>query len=464
MTKHKNSVLILSVVAFLLISLACGSSTAQQLASAVPATTNPNQAAGNEAATQPAQNTQATNVPESILPSATPSPQPESLTITSQGLGQDGQTIGYGFIVHNPNSNYAFESSDYQIALYNAEGTVIETDSGYIELILPGQNLGVGGNIYLDEGLTATKMDIQLSAGNVIVSDLVDLFVVEKTAYLPGDYSSYAVGVINNPYDKDITSLRVSALVYNDAKEIIGGGLTYLNFLLAQKSIGVSVSVTSNGTVANVELYPALSGLSLLETSDQLPEGASNLVLSKQGYGQDGSNLAIGMILENPNQGYSIENSLYHVTSYSSDGSVLGVSDGYINLLLPGQILGVADAQYLDEGAVVSTIDIQIMTGDYTQSDVIPTFTSENVSFLADQYSPQVTGEILNPYSQEVTNVRVDAIAYNDAGDIIGSGFTYLDFIPANTKAAASVYLSVAGTPAKVELYAAVSALSEIGG
>jgi len=56
----------------------------------------------------------------------------------------------------------------------------------------------------------------------------------------------------------------------------------------------------------------------------------------------------------------------------------------------------------------------------------------------------------------------VDAIAYNDAGDIIGSGYTYLNFIPANSKAAVSVYMTVAETPTTVELFAAPSALTDI--
>jgi hypothetical protein len=130
--------------------------------------------------------------------------------------------------------------------------------------------------------------------------------------------------------------------------------------------------------------------------------------------------------------------------------------------LLPTQTLGVADSQYLDEGVIVSRVDVQIKTGSFSELDIIPMFTSENVNFIPDEYSPQVTGEIISPYSKEVSNVRVDAIAYNEAGEIIGSGTTYLSFVPANSKAAVSVYVTVAGTPAKVELFASPSALSDL--
>jgi hypothetical protein len=460
MKKNKNSIFALSIAVFMLISLACGVKTAQPLESAAPLQVP----ASQESVNNPEPDPEPQQAIKSVEPETNPIPVVEAkpLELISQGFGQNGQEVGYGYVINNPNPDLAFDGSQYQIAVYNAEGTVIETDSGYINFILPGQQVGIGGTIYLDEGLTAAKVEIQINEGDAVASDLSGTFTSEKVTYAPTEYYSTARGVITNPYDQEVTNLQVSAIVYDEAGEIIGGGNTYLNFILANSSTGVIIPVTSNGNVSRVEIFPILTNFYDLDTSYQLPEGASNLVLTKQGYGQANTSMGIGMILENPNQGYAIENSMYHVTSYSEDGSVLAVSDGYVNLLLPTQTLGVADAQFLDEDVIVSRVDVQIKTGDFTESNEIPAFTSENVAFLPDQYSPQVTGEIVNPYSKEISNVRVDAVAYNDAGDIIGSGMTYLDFIPANAKAAVSVYVTVVGTPAKVELYAAVSALSDL--
>ncbi len=49
------------------------------------------------------------------------------------------------------------------------------------------------------------------------------------------------------------------------------------------------------------------------------------------------------------------------------------------------------------------------------------------------------------------------------ANQIIGGGFTFLDFVPAAGSAAASVPVTTNGEPARVELYAALSALSQVG-
>jgi hypothetical protein len=63
-----------------------------------------------------------------------------------------------------------------------------------------------------------------LIAGDPVSSDMTEPVTTDKVVYRPGDYSSSALGVITNPYDRDLNDLRVSAVAYNAAGEIIGGG------------------------------------------------------------------------------------------------------------------------------------------------------------------------------------------------------------------------------------------------
>ena len=458
------------IALFSLISIACFNATAKPPTASVSQPLLESQESVNNSNPLPP----TTNPPNVLNPDPDPDPEPEAdpepltvlkaepLILGKTGFGQNNQEMGYAATVTNPNTDLAMMNIPYQIAVYDLDNKVINTDGGYIDYILPGEMLGIGGIIYLDEGVKAAKIEVQLSGGEPVATELSESFGVDKITYVPTEYYSTVRGVISNPYDQDMTSLKVSAILYDEADQIVGGGNTYLSFLLANGSAGVIIPVSSSKDVSRVEIYPAITSYYELEYQSQAPDGARNLVVVKQGFGQNNTNLGIGTMLENPNQDYAIENSMYQSTSYSDDGSVLGVSTGYINLVLPTQMLGVADSQYLDEGAIVSRVDVQIKTGNFTELTIIPMFTSENVTFIPDEYSPQVTGEIINPYSKEVSNIRVDAIAYNDAGEIIGSGYTYLNFIPANSKAAVSVYVTVAGTPAKVEIYAVPSVLTDI--
>ncbi|HID34470.1 MAG TPA: hypothetical protein EYP25_07875 [Anaerolineae bacterium] len=469
--KHKNFYHIaLAIAVLLLVSLACGSSTTEQLqdvvvptATAVKVGVEPTQE--QELEEQPIDVTPTEALPtETPLPTdppPTPTPEPEPITVTNFGFGQDGRSVGFAFIVENPNMGLAFEDSQYQLAAYDENDVVVETDSGYINLLLPGQSLGVGGDLFLDEGVTVSKIEVQLNAGNPEPTEPIPTFTVESVAYHAGDHFSHATGVINNPYDIDLTNLRVSAIVYDETGNIIGGGYTYQNFILANGSNGTEVSVTSAGNVARIELYPTLSSLSLFSSDEELPDGASEIQLVNYGFGQDGRRAGFGMIIENPNSGYAVENSQYQLTAFATDGTVLVTDEGYINLLLPEQLLGLGGDLFLGEGMEIDHVEVQIKAGEYVESETIPLFTYENATYQPGSYSSKVTGLVVSPYTSDITNLRVSAIAYDENGEIIGGGDTYLDFAPANGKAAVEVSVTVNGTPFSVELFATVTSLSD---
>jgi len=438
----------------LLTSLACGGSASDQLADAVE---TPNTETGAADTSDVEAGPTAT-----ARPQASPTPKPEAITIVQQGFGQDGNNLGFAFIVSNPNEGFSVESSQYQLAAYDAAGAVVKTDSGYIELLLPGQTLGVGGSVYVDDGVTVDKVEVQISPGDVVAAGPLPTFSVDKAVYTPGGFSSQVTGIITSPYKRAIENVRVSAVLYNTAGDIVGGGSTFLNFIAAGGTAGTLVPVNGSKEVAKVELYPMISALSLLAGDDGLPSGATEAAVVKQGFGQDETAVGYGFLVENPNAAFSIEGTRYHITAYAEDGTVLTVDQGFVDLLLPKQTLGVGGSLYLNEGEIVAQVVVQLLPGDFAPSEVLPFFTAENITYQPGSFSDSVTGEIVSPYAKDITNVRVSAIAYSAAGEIIGGGFTYVDFAPANGKAAVETSLTVAGEPAMLELYAATSTFSDI--
>jgi hypothetical protein len=463
----------------LIAALACGGSTTDKLEEAAqPAATEVQEAANAGAAQTGAQEEQssaasgetAASEPEEAAPTAvpepteippTPTPVPEPITVTKYGFGQDGIEVGYAFLVENPNPGLSFEDSQYQVAAFDANGTVIDTDSGYLTVLLPGQTLGVANSMYVDEGVTVASIDVQLNAGDAEATDPLPTFSVDSISYYPDEYFSSVTGLVTSPYNRAFEDVRVSAVLYNEAGDIIGGGFTYLDFILANDSAGVEFSVTSAGDVASYELYPSISGLSMLGSEPQIPSGAAEPNLLNYGFGQSESQAGIGLIVENPNDNYSLESSKYHVTAFAADGTVLGTEEGYITVLLPGQTLGVGADLYPKGDAAIDSVVVRIMAGKYVDAEPIATFTSDNAVYMADRYFPQVTGLILSPYSTDVTDLRVSAILFDGDGNIIGGGYTYLDFVPANGQAAVEVSVTSSGTPATSVLYATATSLSE---
>lgn len=103
-----------------------------------------------------------------------------------------------------------------------------------------------------------------------------------------------------------------------------------------------------------------------------------------------------------------------------------------------------------------------MLAGRYEAADLLPGFTGENAAYRADRFFATVTGEIVSPYGRDITNLRISAIAYDAEGNVIGGGYSFLDFVPAEGRAAAEVTVTTSSDPASVELYGVLSALSDI--
>lgn len=441
-----------AILLLLIPALACGSaSTSQQLSDAARQGAN-----ATDATPTANEQNQATQSSAQV-----PVQQVQPLKLISTGFGQDGRRVGYAFIVENLNSNLALENNQYQVTAYNADGAVLEVDSGYVALLLPAQRLGVAGEMIVDEGIIVSKVEVQLSDGSSVRSENIPTFTVGPVTYWVSTFFNYAAAELTSPYDIDITNLRVSAVAYNAGGQIIGGGFTYVNFVLANGKTGVKVSLVSSPDVAVIELYPTISGLSALDSTANLPLETSKLNLVKVGFGQDDNRASFGMLINNANAEYSIENSQYRVVAYDTNGTLLNAEEGYIQVLTPGATLGAAGDLFVPENQIIARVDIQLKDGRYEKTGVVPSFTSENITFLPSDFFDKVTGTIVSPYAKEITNIRVSALSYDQAGQIIGGGFTYIDFVPANGRAAADVSVTVSGQSISNELYASVSGLSD---
>jgi hypothetical protein len=460
MTKAVCRSLVLVVVLGIL--AACGTSRADDAQTAVPTakpTAADSQAQGQvgakpTAAPKPTAKPRATPKPK---PTATPEVEKEKLKVEATGLGQNKKEVAYAFTISNPNTGLAVESTQYQVSIYDEAGKVIKTDSGYLDILFPGQVTGFAGTTYLDsESEVADKIEIQLSEGRYEDAEAIPTFEAEQVAYLPGDYSSRVAGVISSPYNKDVNTLRVAAIAYDDAGKIIGGGYTYLSFVPANGKSALMMSVTTAATPAKVELYAGFSSLSDLGSNAE-EKGAKPITITAEGYGQDDNQLGFGMLVKNPNSDLMLEGSQYQVAVYAEDGSVLGVDEGYLGVQFPDSEVGLAGNIYLPDETTASKVVMQVLTGRSEKAKPQDSFTSEDASFEAGDYSSKVTGSVNNPFTKEVKSVRVNAITFDDAGKIIGGGYTYADFIPAGGKSAVEVSVVTAGTPAKAELYATVS-------
>ena len=393
------------------------------------------------------------------LPTATPAPEP--IVLIRQGFGQQDRGLGYAFVVENPNPALAVTLLPYEIALFNPNGDLAGTVSGYVQRLLPDRTLGVAGTTGLDEGVTVAEIEVRLGQGTFNAADPAPGFTTERITFYDEPYRDGAAGVVTSLYPHSLTDVRVGVIPYNDDGTIIGGGFTYLNFIPPETSTGVRVSMTKAGEVAYVELHPVQSGLTSAGDADPLPNGASPAVVTKSGYGSRGRRIGYGFLVENPNPSLAAENTRYRVTAYDGEGYVLATDQGTLAWLPPARTLGVGGELFLEEGERVDRLDVQILTGSPVESGPDPFYAAEDVTYRPGDYADYVTGWIVNPYPDRVSDLWVSAIAYDKRGAIIGGGDTFLDVVRARHSSDVEVGLTTGSEPARVELYARLSNLSE---
>ena len=183
------------------------------------------------------------------------------------------------------------------------------------------------------------------------------------------------------------------------------------------------------------------------------------------GYSVKDTNVSVGFLAENNLKDQFIDPGPYHVSVYDESGNVLGVDEGYINTLFPGETSGTSVNVSIPEGKTVGNVEVQIDPGDSSDHFDISAnpFSTENVKFAPGTYSSKVTGTLKNSYDQTITYVEVNAVAYDKDGKIIGGGNTYVDFVPAEGQTAFEIRVNLPQAPARIDAYPSFTSITKKG-
>ncbi len=204
----------------------------------------------------PATATPTAQATATAIPTDTPAPTATALALLlDRGFGQSGIEVGYAFRLRNPDPARALTDSSYQVAAYDAGGHALNTDAGYVHRILPGEVMGIGGTLFVPDKTTVARVDVQILPGTLAPVGQAKAFTTSGVTYQADPYTPKVTGLVANPTSKVARNLFVSAVPYDAAGRIIGGGWTYLDFVPANDKSAVEVSVISNSEPARVELY-----------------------------------------------------------------------------------------------------------------------------------------------------------------------------------------------------------------
>lgn len=413
---------------------------------------------------------QPTATPAEVAPTPTPTlpSTPGSLRVEQWGYSQAEAyaEVTWGVLISNQHQSSAVLDTAYALTFLDESGETIEIDEGYIDIILPGARIGIGGSTFLPEGAIARSMRVDVLPGYLAEPSLDATITITDVTYVERSLFPIATGSVSLSFDRPLTDVEVYAVGFDRDGEIIGGGKSHLPFILPDEPVGVEVSISSVGYPARVELYPLITAATVhADEMARLDPVEPAVTVVDQGWGVVAASGEVGwaFLLHNPSDALAVEPVLYQVTAWAADGTVLATNPSSVAILLPGERLGVAGSVFVPAGADPDHVDVQVLGRSSHEIGTAAGFlTIDDVQLVPDALTPRATGVVISTLDSDLGPVTVFAVGYDADDAIIGGGVAFIEALPARGKAPVEVALALGGDPVRVELYATASSPSQI--
>jgi hypothetical protein len=394
----------------------------------------------------------------------TPLPTAEAPRILSQWFAQrsdDRWVVNFAFLVENPNPDLELLRSEYQVVAYDKAGLVLVSQIAYIDLLPAGQSMAGVGTVTVKETDMVDRMEVTLSdpgQAQTPANPQMPLSAgqVKYTHYQDWDIVS---GLVNNSLNQEMTEVAVNAVLFDANGQIIGAGQSYGSYFVpANGQVPVAVRAASNGQVARAEFYPFAQPMN---TNLPATPGLQPLKVLAAGFRQNPQSTAditVAFILENPNPDQAIFDVNYVVALYDQAGALLATQSSDmspLSLVYPGSKTAMTTQFNVSGDTQVARVEIFMGQGQVKSTSGPNPLQGDKASYIATPY-PKVTGLVVNSSGEEIKQVNVYAILYDQEGRIIGGGKNTLDSIPANSQVPVELMVASSSTPARVEIYASM--------
>jgi hypothetical protein len=338
---------------------------------------------------------------------------------------QEEGAVYLAFYFENPNADILFEEIEYTVFLYDANGAEIQTDSAYIRYLFPASTFGVSDIVYLDdETALVDSISIEWTYVSGAAEGFSNPFTAEDVMYWDNGGSPGVTGKIVNSLPDTYVDILVNVILLDSNDEIVGSGYTYVDFVPGSDFMGFVSSVDAFADVSSVEIYPTFTSTSYYYEGEEFWSEITilddNFFLDEYGY------VLGGLVVQN-NLDTALSNSIAYVTFYDDNDAVTSVANYTIEMLLPGDTVGIAPwASSPPDGSVTTTYDVLVLPGDYEDDYELASnpFTVNSAEITGD-YDNYVTVNFTNGYSKSLSEVNVNVLIYDTEGYIIGGGYSW---------------------------------------
>ncbi len=160
--------------------------------------------------------------------------------------------VMFGSVLRNSNPEISLKNVELQAVAYNSEESILSTGNLYAYVMLPGEELAIGGSggLTIPEGETVQRVEVKVTKpGNSEDFELDGSpFSISDVEFHPDITDPLAVGTLSNQSNKSFGGVMISAIALDAKGNVIGGSSEYNDvYLPANASIPVMVNLKVNG-------------------------------------------------------------------------------------------------------------------------------------------------------------------------------------------------------------------------
>ena len=442
----KKTIIILMILFPLVAGLAC------RFTSSPDPTATPTEEPAVEITTEPVIEPSLavpTRMSEQEEPTSQPVDAPKDLVILDNSAWiQDDSTVFVGYLVENPSSDILYEDVEFTIQIFGSAGNLIDTQYAFVPAFYPNTTLGVSSTFFMsDESVSVASADINWTFTGTSSPDALEtLFTTDNLNYWDNSSFPTVTGRIVNNSSTTYTDLRIDILCYDSNDEVIGGGVTYLDFIHLNDYMGFATYLDTFGEVTRVEAFPNLTYSTLF--IDKTDFSSEISILDDYYYEDDFGFLQGGIIIKNETDSV-LRNSYIYITFYDEDDNITTTGSDFIDMILPGDSIGISPWITIQpEGANTVRYDILRLPGERDDSYELESNPFRvNTTAVTEDSDYYVLVNFTNTYSKQVSEVDVFVLVFNAAGSIIGGGNTWTsEPTPAGGTGEIEVYVSYGST------------------
>ncbi len=347
----------------------------------------------------------------------------QDLVILDQTWIQRSDMVFAAFQLINPDADRLFEDVDFRMAVYDSNGNKLDESYVYVAWIFPGQQFWLTNEFYLgDENITVDNLTLNWDfRDNRSAAGRTNPFSIENTRYWHNENYPIVTGIINNLESDTYRDVRVNVIGYDASGAVAGGAYTFVDFIPGNDYAGFSAYLSAFEDIISVEAYPTFS---YSRDTIQGNDFWGNIsIIEDYFYPGDFGYITGGLMLQNETN-QVLTDSLVYITFYDEDNFVTATGTDYIDLLLPGDSIGISPwVTSPPSESITVDYDIWVLPGEPQTDFELTTnpfvVTDKQVTGDYDNY---VTVTFTNTYSKSVSEVDVHVLVYDAAGQIIGGG------------------------------------------